>query len=154
MERISSNPSRESPNGDPTDDRSCSKADPDNLPLGEEEQATGSECSAEINEIVPGGEVVTPDFGKVGSTIGEPWLRSENFVLGGTIGSPGEKDGRGLTGVALSGDVMDSVGEMVTLEIGNSYSYAAASTRGSCLIDSNMTRVVVRGKVGNSMAIL
>jgi len=55
------------------------------------------------------------------------------LVFGGNIGAPGEKDGGGLTGVALSGDVMDNVGNIVTLQIGSSYVSATASTRSSYL---------------------
>jgi hypothetical protein len=136
-ERISSDPSRGRPKGDPIDDRFCSKVEPDNLPLGEEEREADSERSAENAEvIVAGGEVVTVEFGRVGLVICGDWVRSGSFVLGGTIGAPREKDGGGLTGVALSGDVMDSVGDVVTLKIGSSGVCATASTRRSYLIGS------------------
>jgi hypothetical protein len=36
--------------------------------------------------------------------------RSGSLVLGTTIGAPGKKDGRGLTGAASPGDVMDNSG--------------------------------------------
>jgi hypothetical protein len=56
------------------------------------------------------GEALMLDSPKPGLNGCEDWSLSGSWVLGTTIGAPGKKGGRGLTGTASPDDVMDDSG--------------------------------------------
>jgi hypothetical protein len=105
-DRISSVPSTCPSNGEPRDDlASCGVDDLSDRPWGDAERIGSSEVVAERGGV--GDNPPLASRGSVSSDAEESRRWSGYLVFVVTRGTPGEKDGGGLTGEASPGDVMD-----------------------------------------------
>lgn len=103
---ISSDPSKRASSGEPSDDLANCGVDLTVREFGDADLIGNSEVVAA--ERGRGGEGPIRDASRLESKDGVDSCWMENLAFDVEIGTPGEKDGGGLTGVASPGDVMDT----------------------------------------------
>lgn len=105
---ISSDPSNRPSKGEPNVDlANCGVTDLTDLACGDADRRGSSAVAADNGGV--GDDVSILDPSKSGSIFGDESRRWSGYLdLDATRGTPGTKDGGGLTGGASPGDVMDT----------------------------------------------